>query len=131
MAGTLQGNIVWDRQKQRWQISVTGTCISLSSFCLTFLLTLDQTITGFNDQGKKPFENIIAGKGENAGNQHFPLFLTMFSILNMTSANAFIFVKSKNLLFGKKFSNLLFTLACVFQLAFSINPMVGTYALID
>ena len=27
--------------------------------------------------GKKPFENIV-GKGENAGNQHFPLFPQCF-----------------------------------------------------
>ena len=29
---------------------------------------------------EKPFENIV-GKEENAGNQHFPSFRTMFSIL--------------------------------------------------
>ena len=30
--------------------------------------------------GKRPFENTV-GKGENAGNQHFSPFPTMFSIL--------------------------------------------------
>ena len=33
---------------------------------------------------KKPFENIV-GKGENAGNQHFLLFPTMFSTLPNTN----------------------------------------------
>ena len=34
----------------------------------------------FNDPQMDPFENIV-GKGENAGNQHFLLFPTMFSTL--------------------------------------------------
>ena len=61
---------------------------------------------------KKPFEN-IEGKGENAGNQHFFPFPTVFSTLPRTnfhfsvtfilsSANAFNLDQSKNLLFGKK-----------------------------
>ena len=33
---------------------------------------------------KKPFENIV-GKGENAGNQHFLLFLTILSTIPKTS----------------------------------------------
>ena len=55
----------------------------------------------------KAFENIV-GKGENAGNQHFLLFPTMFSTvskteiiivatLNLSSANAFKLDQSKNL----------------------------------
>ena len=59
---------------------------------------------------KQPFENIL-GKGENAGNQHFFSFSTMFSNLPKTnfnfsvtfislSASAFNLDQSKNLLFG-------------------------------
>ena len=33
---------------------------------------------------RKPFENIV-GKRENAGNQHFLLFPTMFSTLHKTN----------------------------------------------
>ena len=41
-------------------------------------LTLYYTIPTFNDPEKeRPFENIV-GKGENAGNQHFPLFPKYF-----------------------------------------------------
>ena len=58
---------------------------------------------------KKSFEN-IAGKGENAGNQHF---LTMFSTspkkivcfsvtFTLPSANALNLNQSKNLSFGKE-----------------------------
>ena len=60
---------------------------------------------------KMPFENIVR-KGENAGNQHFLLFPTMFSTLPETNfnfsvtyilspANAFNFNQSI-LSFGKK-----------------------------
>ena len=56
-------------------------------------------------------------KGENAGNQHFLLFPTMFSILSQTefiilvisslsSAEAFNLVQSKILSFGKKLYSL-------------------------
>ena len=59
---------------------------------------------------KKALENTV-GKGENAGNQHFLLFPTVFSTLskreiiilanyNLSSANAFNLVKSKTLSFG-------------------------------
>ena len=58
-----------------------------------------------------PFENIV-GKGENAGNQHFLLLPTMFSMLLWTnymyletfylsSANAFKLEKAQLLLSGK------------------------------
>ena len=43
-------------------------------------LTLYYMILTFNDPEKKPFENNME-KGENAGNQHFLLFPTMFSSL--------------------------------------------------
>ena len=36
---------------------------------------------------EKAFENIV-GKEENAGNQHFLLFPTMFSILSKTNFNS-------------------------------------------
>ena len=51
--------------------------------CMAYCaLTLYQRTQTFNDPGKKkPFENIV-GKGENAGNQHFLLFPTMFSTLS-------------------------------------------------
>ena len=49
---------------------------------------------------KKPFENIL-GKGENAGNQHFFLFPTMFPTLSKTNFNfSAIFVVSKCFQFG-------------------------------
>ena len=44
-------------------------------------LTLYQTIPGFKTLGWKAFENTV-GKEENAGNQHFLLFPTMFSTLS-------------------------------------------------
>ena len=58
------------------------------------------------------FENIV-GKRENAGNQHFLLFLQRFltlsqtetlilATLNLSSANAFNLVKAKILSFGKE-----------------------------
>ena len=40
-------------------------------------LTLYHTIPTFNDPEEEGFEN-IAGKGENAGNQHFLLFPQCF-----------------------------------------------------
>ena len=43
---------------------------------LTFL-TLYHTIPSYNNPWKKPFE-IIIGKGENAGNQHFLLIPQCF-----------------------------------------------------
>ena len=49
---------------------------------------------------EKPFENIV-GKGENAGNQHFLLFLTMFSSL---SINKFDFFSHIILLFATAFN---------------------------
>ena len=39
-----------------------------------FYLTLYNTIPTLNTSEKKAFENIL-GKGENAGNQHFLLFI--------------------------------------------------------
>ena len=75
-------------------------------------LRFSHTIHTFNDLEKEDFENII-GKGENAGNQHFLLFSTMFPtllkknfIFSVTfiflSANAFDLDLSKNFLFGKE-----------------------------
>ena len=40
-------------------------------------LSLYDTIPTFNDPGKNAFQ-IILGRGENAGNQHFPLFPQRF-----------------------------------------------------
>ena len=61
---------------------------------------------------KIPFENIV-GKGENDGNQHFLIFPTVSCTLskkeiinletfNLSSVNAFSFVKAKILSFGKE-----------------------------
>ena len=47
------------------------------------ILILYHTMTTVTTLYKKPFENIV-GKGENAGNQHFLFFPTMFSILSRT-----------------------------------------------
>ena len=44
------------------------------------LLTLSHTIPTFNVPEKKPFEN-IAGKGDNAGKQHFLLFPQCFLLI--------------------------------------------------
>ena len=38
---------------------------------------------------KRPFQNIV-GKGENAGNQHFPLFPQFFSTLSRTEIIIFV-----------------------------------------
>ena len=64
---------------------------------------------------QRAFEN-IAGKGQNAGNQHFLLFPTMFSTLPKTnlnfsftflsSANTFHLDQSKIVLFGKDLNDL-------------------------
>ena len=62
---------------------------------------------------KNPFENIV-GKGENAGNQHFLLFPTMFSTLSfreiiilakfkLPSGNTFNLGQFKILSFGREF----------------------------
>ena len=75
--------------------------------------TLHPTIPTFNTPGKKKtFENIV-GKGENAGNQHFLLFPTMFSTIHkinfnfwvtfiLSSANPFNLDWYTILLFGKE-----------------------------
>ena len=57
------------------------------------ILTLYYTIMTFNDLYKKPFENNV-GKGENAGNHHFPLFPTLFSTQSRTTI---IVVATQNL----------------------------------
>ena len=60
---------------------------------------------------KKALENTV-GKEENAGNQHFLLFpqcflflsqreIVILEMFNLSSANAFNLVMSKNLSFGK------------------------------
>ena len=96
---TKYGSIQSILSKNRLIISGTG------------LLTLYQAIP-FNDLEKKPFENNV-GKGENAGNQHFLLFPTMFSTLPSINfsflvtlmlpyANDFNFDQSKILSFGKR-----------------------------
>ena len=43
-------------------------------------LTLSHTIPTFNDPKEEALENTV-GKGENAGNQHFSPFTTVFSTL--------------------------------------------------
>ena len=62
---------------------------------------------------KRPFENIV-GKGENAGNKHFPPFPLCFlpipkqilifqlHLICCLQTNAFNFDQSKILLFGKE-----------------------------
>ena len=68
-------------------------------------------IQTFNTGGKESLENIVR-KGENAGNQHFVLFPQCFllfltqisnfeSLLFLSSPNALILVKAKDLSFGK------------------------------
>ena len=68
-------------------------------------LTLYYAIPSFNDPKKEAFENIM-GKGENAGNEHFFPFPTMFSIrpkteiiisatFNLSSAYALNLVQSE------------------------------------
>ena len=49
-------------------------------------LTLYHTIVTFNNPETRAFENIVR-KGENAGNQHFLLFPTMFSTLPKPNLN--------------------------------------------
>ena len=64
---------------------------------------------------KRALEN-NEGKGENAANQHFLLFPPVFPTMskreiiilatfNLSSANAFNLVMSKNLLFGKELTH--------------------------
>ena len=79
-------------------------------------LTLSHTIPTFIDPEKKnPYKNIVR-KGENAGNQHFLPFPTMFSTdpkknvccedtFILSSGNASNFDKSENLLFGKELTH--------------------------
>ena len=47
-------------------------------------LSLSQTIPGFNDLDKPPFENIVE-KGENAGNKHFLLSPQRFILSSQIS----------------------------------------------
>ena len=53
------------------------TCCQTRWSIDVFHFTLYHTILTFNDLKNKPFE-IIAGEGENAGNQHFLLFPQCF-----------------------------------------------------
>ena len=48
----------------------------------TFHLTLYHTIPTFNDPKEEGTGKHWGGKGENAGNQHFLLFPSMFSALS-------------------------------------------------
>ena len=89
-------------------------------------LTHYHTIATFNEPEnlkKKPFENIV-GKEENAGNQHFLLFLQCFlpfppffflSNISLLPTNVSNLDQSKNLSFGKDLilykSNLFLTLS--------------------
>ena len=79
---------------------------------------MNHTISTFYDPENefKAFENIV-GKRENAGNQYFSPFPTMFSTqsereiiisatLNLSSANAFNLDQSEILPFGKKLHSL-------------------------
>ena len=47
---------------------------------LHFIYPFPKQSRVFMTHRKKPFENTV-GKGENAGNQHFLFFSTMFSII--------------------------------------------------
>ena len=77
-----------------------------------FFTTQSQLLTMLK---KKALENTV-GKEENAGNQHFSFFITVFSTLsqrgivisamfNLLSANTFNLVMSKNLSFGKELTH--------------------------
>ena len=80
------------------------------NFCCLVQLTLYYKIPTFNYLWKRTLENTV-GKGENAGNQHFLLFpqcfllyqraIVILATFNLLSANAFNFVSSEILLFGK------------------------------
>ena len=58
--------------------------VSSKDICHRLVISLYDTNPSFNDIGKWAFENIV-GKGENAGNQHFLLFLPC--LLNFSEAN--------------------------------------------
>ena len=71
------------------------------------LLTLYHTIPAFDDPEKKHFKN-TEGKGENAGTQHFLLFLQCFlpyqkteiiilATFNLSSATALNLVQTKKI----------------------------------
>ena len=84
---------------------------------LLISLTLSNTIPNFNDPlTRRTFENIVGEKGENAGNQYFLLFHSIFSnlskreicilaTLNFSSANAFNLVRALVLSFGKELTH--------------------------
>ena len=84
---------------------------SKTGYCLVVAFTLFQTIPRFYGLTKEGFENHV-GIGEDAGNQHFLIFLQSFFSLskteiitsatfNFSSANGLILVKAKILSFGK------------------------------
>ena len=67
---------------EKYQVYLFGSnrvvCILCSAIYQVYChLILYHTIPTFNDLEKEAFEN-IAGKGENAGNQHFLLFPQCF-----------------------------------------------------
>ena len=75
------------------------------------VLMLCHTILTFNDLKKKALESTV-GKEDDAGKQHFLLFpqcfptlsqseIVILAMFNLSSANAFNLVMSKNLFFGK------------------------------
>ena len=83
----------------------------LTANCIFLYLTLYRTILTFHDLRKKAFEDILR-KEENARNQHFLPFPTMFSsfpkinfkfsvAFDLSSANTFNLDMSKILLFGR------------------------------
>ena len=84
---------------------ISGVNQNISIVFLT--LTLYHTIPTFNKpekKKKKAFEN-IAGKGENAGNQHFLLFPQCFLFIPERISVTFNLKQSQILLFGKELNN--------------------------
>ena len=82
---------------------------------------------------KKALENTV-GKEENAGNQHFLLFPQCFQLLsqreivilatfNLSTANAFDLVMSKNLSFGKGLKSQWWPTRKVFVCKIQVNPV--------
>ena len=71
---------MWEKEEMLISMMFTEGFLYRVLKVLTVCLTLYHTMTNFDAPEKKPFENIV-GKGENAGNQHFSTFPTIFSIL--------------------------------------------------
>ena len=75
-------NTLWENAK----ILVTRDFSFFHSFEKSFHTVIRTQSLLLMTLKKKPLEN-IAGKGENAGIQHFLLFRTIFSILSKTNFN--------------------------------------------